>query len=285
MLTSESTEETIESSAWNKIRKVVEAEERDALILVWGPQPDISTAIQEIVIRAREATIGVPNETRQALADGTNGFERILPGPDRMYPDTDLPPLEITETHIQALEKNVPLRFWDRQNKYAELGIPVHLITQVASSPQAVLFETCIERYALKPVRIAQLIFEKKLAWCRKGLPVDQLTEDIWHTFLRYADKHLPLIEAADQIFGKYLQSEDVRFEKMLTNFLENNPDREDIKAEIRKMIGSRKLENKSIAQVESYIMGQLMKNLRGHVAGKELRQILQSILAEHPGN
>ena len=35
----------------------------------------------EIVERANEARVGVPNETRQALPDGTTGFERILPGP------------------------------------------------------------------------------------------------------------------------------------------------------------------------------------------------------------
>ncbi len=285
ILTSESTEETIESYAWSKIRKMVEAQEKDALILVWGPQPDLSTAIQEIIIRAREATIGVPNETRQALADGTNGFERILPGPDRMYPDTDLPPLEITETHIQELEKNVPLPFWDRWKKYAELGIPEHLITQAASSPQAVLFENCVDRYSLKPVRMAQLLFEKRLAWFRKGLPVDRLTEDIWQTFFKYAEKNLPLIEAADQIFVKYLISKNVPFEKMLTNFMENNPDRENIKTEIKKVVDSRKQENKSGADIESHIMGQLMKHLRGHVAGKEVRQILKSILAEHRGN
>ena len=58
-------------------------------------------ASKEIIIRAKEATIGVPSETRQALRDGTNGFERILPGADRMYPDTDLPPTRITEDRLK----------------------------------------------------------------------------------------------------------------------------------------------------------------------------------------
>ena len=59
----------------------------------------------------------MPSETRQALSDGTNGFERILPGADRMYPDTDLPPHEITEERIQALRSSLPAQFWMREKK------------------------------------------------------------------------------------------------------------------------------------------------------------------------
>ena len=50
----------------------------------------------------------MPNETRQAFRDGTNGFERILPGPQRMYPDTDSPPTRITRDRVQALNDALP---------------------------------------------------------------------------------------------------------------------------------------------------------------------------------
>ena len=66
-------------------------------------RPTPRLGAQEIVIRAREATIGIPSETRQALRDGTNGFERILPGPDRMYPDTDLPPKQIAAERLDRI--------------------------------------------------------------------------------------------------------------------------------------------------------------------------------------
>ncbi len=62
------------------VRKAVKATADDAVVVVWGPAGDVKTGVQEIAIRAREATVGIPSETRQALRDGTNGFERILPG-------------------------------------------------------------------------------------------------------------------------------------------------------------------------------------------------------------
>ena len=49
--------------------------DEDTLVVVWGPEADVATAVQEVFIRAREALLGVPPETRQAFSDGTNGFE------------------------------------------------------------------------------------------------------------------------------------------------------------------------------------------------------------------
>ncbi len=43
---------------------------KDVLLLVWGDDRDTLTACEEIVIRAREATIGIPSDTRQGLKDG-----------------------------------------------------------------------------------------------------------------------------------------------------------------------------------------------------------------------
>ena len=57
-------------------RDVIETS--DTLVLVWGDPRDADTACEEILNRAREATVGVPSDTRQGLKDGTNGFERVL---------------------------------------------------------------------------------------------------------------------------------------------------------------------------------------------------------------
>jgi len=80
-------------SAWQGLRKRVGATAADAAILIWGPDADMKTAIETVAERCRLAFVGVPNETRKGLADGTTVFERVLPGPDRMYPDTDSSPI------------------------------------------------------------------------------------------------------------------------------------------------------------------------------------------------
>ena len=96
---------TLSSGEWDRVAKTCGVGPDVPVIVVWGSGDDAATAVREVAIRAREATVGVPNETRQALDDGTNGFERILPGADRMYPDTDLPPIALDDPRVDALRR------------------------------------------------------------------------------------------------------------------------------------------------------------------------------------
>jgi len=109
---------------WNSIRETLSSGDGDAQILVWGPQGDIDTAIETIDERCRMAFDGVPNETRKALVDGTTIFERVLPGPDRMYPDTDSAPIPIDETVIERIRSELPRSVSDCSSQMREWGIP-----------------------------------------------------------------------------------------------------------------------------------------------------------------
>jgi glutamyl-tRNA(Gln) amidotransferase subunit E len=155
---SDSPGETLASSEWLNLRKLLGATEEDTLVLVWGPPGDAEMGAKEILIRAREAAIGVPSETRQALEDGTNGFERILPGPDRMYPDTDLPPKAITAERRSRIRTTLPAPVWERERRYRELGIPAETIAPLSCSRWAGLFEQAIGPWGLKPTLAAVVL-------------------------------------------------------------------------------------------------------------------------------
>ena len=170
--------ETIASSEWKAIKKAVNATENDTLVLVWGNGEDVSTGAKEIVIRAREATIGIPSETRQALRDGTNGFERILPGANRMYPDTDLPPKRITDERLEQIRQTLPLDYWNRESRYRALGVPDDLIQPLTISHLAPLFERLIRDHLIPPGLAARTLIQYPKQMKREGLPVDHLPED-----------------------------------------------------------------------------------------------------------
>ncbi len=97
-----------DESDWRKIKTACGCKHTDAVVATWGPEADLTTALSEIKIRAIEATRGVPFETRQAEAADVTGFERILPGPDRMYPDTDSPPVKISKEWLDRLRAELP---------------------------------------------------------------------------------------------------------------------------------------------------------------------------------
>ena len=108
MTHSESTDPVLTSADWGALGRRLDAKDADSLVLLWGPSADVPTAIETIDERCRWAFDGVPNETRKALPDGTTAFERVLPGPDRMYPDTDSAPIPIDESMIEAARQEIP---------------------------------------------------------------------------------------------------------------------------------------------------------------------------------
>lgn len=118
MTHSEELKETYTQAQWQKIRTILGARENDAQVVVWGPEDDIPTAWETVEERCRLAFEGVPRESRKSLEDGTTLFERVLPGPDRMYPDTDSPPIPLDTDYIDSIKKRLPV---DISQRYAQM--------------------------------------------------------------------------------------------------------------------------------------------------------------------
>ncbi|MHC4960068.1 MAG: Glu-tRNA(Gln) amidotransferase subunit GatE [Planctomycetota bacterium] len=146
----------------------VEEDGEDAVLRVEGPDEDVRTALSEIAIRAKEARRGVPSETRQALASGATRFERILPGADRMYPDTDMPPIAVTADDVARLEERMPEAAWDRYSFARQSGVSECLAQQLVISPRWTAFRAAVEAGA-KPSRAASLLVETARRVEREG--------------------------------------------------------------------------------------------------------------------
>jgi len=78
------------------LRDAVGAGEEDAVAIVAADPETADLAIEAAAERAETAIEGVPEETRGANDDGTTRYLRPLPGAARMYPETDVPPVEPT---------------------------------------------------------------------------------------------------------------------------------------------------------------------------------------------
>jgi glutamyl-tRNA(Gln) amidotransferase subunit E len=161
----------------------------DAVLLVWGPEEDTKTALREIRIRAEEATAGVPSETRQALRDGTNDFERILPGPDRMYPDTDSPPVPITPKRLEEIRARMPEDPLAAERRYLGLNLPAQWARLVALSPLKRYFDALLEAGA-DPRHAARL--------CVQELPALKLTKGLPEALKPKVDELLDLLKKGE---------------------------------------------------------------------------------------
>lgn len=124
MAHSEMLDNPLGEKAWAKIRSVLGSKENDAQLIFWGPEEDIKTGLETIEERCKMAFSGVPNETRKSFADGTTIFERVLPGADRMYPDTDSAPIPLEDTAIDEAMKNLPVLVSQRIRQFNEWQVP-----------------------------------------------------------------------------------------------------------------------------------------------------------------
>jgi glutamyl-tRNA(Gln) amidotransferase subunit E len=122
---------------WQKVRQLLDGPPAAPMILVWGSPEDVETALNEIEIRAQDALAGIPGETRRANTDGTTCFERILPGPDRMYPDTDLPPIPIPARRWDVIRTQLPPLPCDLELKMKGLGLGDELVGQLIDMRRA----------------------------------------------------------------------------------------------------------------------------------------------------
>ncbi|RPI71686.1 MAG: Glu-tRNA(Gln) amidotransferase GatDE subunit E, partial [Desulfobacteraceae bacterium] len=106
------------------VRHLLQAQEKDAQLLFWGPEADIQTGLETIAERCALAFTGVPNETRKSMPDGTTLFERVLPGPNRMYPDTDSAPVSIIQELIDRIQNRLPKGVDRRLQQLQEWRVP-----------------------------------------------------------------------------------------------------------------------------------------------------------------
>jgi glutamyl-tRNA(Gln) amidotransferase subunit E len=179
-----------------RVRARLHCEEDDAIVVVWGPEEDCITAVNEIRLRYVDATDGVPNETRQPFEDGVTDFERILPGPDRMYPDTDSPPTRVTRDRVQRLKASLPEVPWTREARYAGAGIPRSTIHFLIRRGGAAIVDRVVADCGADLRRAGFLFGERLVGLRRAGVEVEKIPVERWCEFFTAVRERVVLFEA-----------------------------------------------------------------------------------------
>lgn len=161
MTHTEEFEPFVTQKEWGEIKKLFKAGPNDAQIIFWGPEDDIETALETIEERCQMAFKGVPNETRKSFEDGTTIFERVLPGADRMYPDTDSPPIPLEEDYIREIEKRLPTEIAVRYNQLKKWKVPENTYTYIFSHNLFPLIQDIVKDLKIDPRFVGTFIGQK----------------------------------------------------------------------------------------------------------------------------
>jgi len=151
-------ENIITKADWETIQTQLKSKKRSAQILVWGPKSDMKTAIETIEERCQLAFSGVPNETRKSLQDGTTLFERVLPGPDRMYPDTDSAPIKIENELVEETKINLPVSIENRIAQLNKWGAPKDTFHYILKNNLSIVIERIVTDFCIDAKKVCTIL-------------------------------------------------------------------------------------------------------------------------------
>jgi glutamyl-tRNA(Gln) amidotransferase subunit E len=92
-----------------RISDFLELGEHDSFLILLEEESNAQYVSNVINNRIEKLLSGDFSETRAAMEDNTTRFMRPLSGSSRMYPETDIPVIEITRDMIENAIKNAPL--------------------------------------------------------------------------------------------------------------------------------------------------------------------------------
>lgn len=281
MTHSEFQKQVVSDEDFERIKTLLKAEENDAQVILWGPADDMATAIETIDERCKWAFNGVPNETRKSFADGTTIFERVLPGADRMYPDTDSAPIPLTDAEIKRISKRLPTEVIDRYNQMRKWDIPEDTYTYIFSKNLFPIIEKIVNELEVKP-RYVGTFFGHIVKYVEGHYtPSSVFAYDKVYELFKYLKDNKIKLSIAKHMMPHIYQHPKMDFDSILATIKFKKLKPEAITSHIPFFIEkfskiSRKKDNHSNI---NWIMGELRKTAIGNIELCELSGIIRDSL------
>lgn len=266
------------------LSRTLNAAEDDAIVLIWGIESDIPTALEVIQERCSMAFEGVPRETRRPMADGTTLFERVLPGADRMYPDTDSAPIPLEQSYIDKLSKNIPMDIADRYKQMQDWNIPADTYTYLLKKNLVPVIEQLVKLGI--PGRFAGTFLGHKLKFVEGKLEKhNDFTYNRIVEMFEFLNKQKLQPSIAKLMLPTIYQHPNMDFNSVLTslNFKRRTTDEMlapiDYLLEKFREIKISKSDSPKIAL--NWVMGQLNRQALGNVDLKDLQKSIEKKFAK----
>ncbi|MGC8645090.1 MAG: Glu-tRNA(Gln) amidotransferase subunit GatE [Thermoplasmata archaeon] len=262
----------------------------DAFGIIAVNSGEVEKGMRIIEGRIAEAFEGVPAETRAAAEDGTR-FLRPLPGSSRMYPETDIPIIEVSDVYLDEVRKGMPVSIEERIAQLESLGIPA----QEAAASVRKEYDDVLEDFSRefgnpklcarflstvfsseeKDVRAARFLMHRE---ARRNIPVEALEPLYLQGSFNLPDGRVIMLEKGDKL--RLLVNENGKTGEMAENFTYSTLTRQDLERIIERVLkeNAQTVRERGEASFK-LLMGRVMKEVRGQFAGKEISEVLRQKL------
>ncbi|MFC2114563.1 Glu-tRNA(Gln) amidotransferase subunit GatE, partial [Bacteroidota bacterium] len=275
MIHSEKFEKVLSEKNISKIADLLKLVEGDAWVVIWGHEEDIPTALETVEERCKMAFKGV----RKSFANGTTIFERVLPGADRMYPDTDSAPIPLQDEYIKRISQNVPKDIHDRINQLRSWDVPEDTYTYILKRNLVPLIEKIHDELGISH-RFSGTFLGHKMKFIENNFDCPQQFDyqRIFDLFAFLREKKLDLAIAKNMLI-EYYQHPKLDFESVLTYINFKPASKESIADKIPFL--KDKFKQIRVSGKESvetrWVIGQLKKMALGNMGFSSLKKMIDS--------
>jgi glutamyl-tRNA(Gln) amidotransferase subunit E len=266
------------------VRTVLGSGERDAFVLVADAEAKARAAVEEMVPRAVAATRGVPEETREPRPDGSTVYARPLPGKARMYPETDVPPVRVTDERLRRIREALPEPPEVAIPRLArEYGIHEQIARQLFEEGSSRAFEA-IARELGEAKTAATALTYTAAEIRREGLDVDAIPDDAWRELFallkagRFAKEAIPGLV-------REMARRGVRASDAIAATGVSGMSRDDVGRAIDEVLDASADLMARGEGAEKALMGRAMERLRGRADGRLVSEVLRERLRVRLGS
>ena len=261
------------------VNGILKNQENDGFIILTGKSNNMEIAVKSIENRLKQCLIGIPAETRMPTEEGMTNFMRPRPGSARMYPETDIIPVRITNEKRYQIKESLP-ESYDRQiNNYKQIGLNDKLSIQIFDSKYKSLFEKLVKEIDLPPNFVAAQLTETLINLSRNDVDISKIKDiDLEVIFVEIQNGVI-----AKESFEKIIQdicNNEMKLNDIISKMKEDILSDQDIERIIKEIIILKKdvIEEKG-QESFSILMGEAMKKLRGKVDGKKVSDKIRELL------
>ncbi|MFA6128114.1 MAG: Glu-tRNA(Gln) amidotransferase subunit GatE [Bacteroidales bacterium] len=278
LVTSESINDQSPQLDFDKIRKWLNSNGNDAQIVFWGPEADIQTALDTIRERCLMAFDIVPRETRKAFSNGTTLFERVLPGADRMYPDTDSAPIPLTEEYINQLGQKLPVPVSTRISQMKEWGIPADTYLYLLKKNLVPLIEKISDELGYSHKMIGIFLGHTLKYLEGQKHPHKEFSPGIIYELFGFIRSNRLDPAIAKSILSVLMEYPKMDFTSILTSLKFKKRSQEELLAPVSFLIGKFREIRKSNQPdvVVNWLMGQIRNQALGNIPLNEYSRLIE---------
>jgi glutamyl-tRNA(Gln) amidotransferase subunit E len=265
------------------MRRSVGAANEDAVVFVADNLENSEDALRAVVERAREALIGVPQETRAPNPDGTTRYMRPRPGAARMYPETDIPPVPIRLELVEKVRSHLPeLPEKKLERLQKEYKLNAKLTRQILNSEYSELFEIIIRESSVSPTTVAAFLTETLKALKRDNIAVERISDGQLRDVFTLVSEGRIAKEAVTDVIVWLSKNED----KQIQEAVKEMGIRHVSQNEVEMLLAEILEENKDLVKKRreasfGALMGVAMNKLRGKADAELVSKILKEKISE----